>query len=700
MMYKTILIGIECLIAYSCQVSEKPKMSDQQLHSNHLIQETSPYLLQHAHNPVNWFPWGDEAWAKAKKENKLVLVSIGYSACHWCHVMEKESFENDSTAKIMNDHFVCIKIDREERPDIDQVYMSAVQLMTGGGGWPLNCFTLPDGRPIYGGTYFRNDAWNDLLLKLSSFYSNNKEQAEKYAEELTMGIQKSELVVLNTEAPAFTIDDAHLIVNNWRKFFDNEEGGPNRAPKFPLPNNFEFLLHYYQATKDKSILQYVTLTLDKMANGGIYDQLGGGFARYSTDSQWKVPHFEKMLYDNAQLISLYSQAFQLTKNENYRTVVDETFGFVINELTSPEGGFYSALDADSEGEEGKYYVWKKDELKQLLGNNADVFIAYYHVNDLGYWEEGNSILVRNKPEAEIARSFSISTTQLKKIISESKKILLSERNKRIRPGLDDKQLTSWNALMIKACCDAYDVFNDKKYLDAALRCANLLNSKVKRSDGGLYRSYKNGKATINGYLEDYSFSIEACIALYQSTFDEQWLNEARQFADYTLQHFYDKQTGMFFFTSDLDQALIARKTEIRDNVIPASNSSLAKGLFYLSGYFEDKKYAAIASQMLNNVKNEMASYGSSYSNWSQLLLHYVTPFNEIVIVGKEAEKKRIELNRHFLPNKILAGSSDGKSKLSLFEQRFSEGKTLIYVCLNHTCKLPVDNTAAAIQLIK
>ncbi len=707
-MSATLLISSICLVLSNCYHSE-PDMNETHTYSNHLIHETSPYLLQHAHNPVDWYPWSEAAWEKAKKENKLVLVSIGYSSCHWCHVMEHESFENDSTAKIMNDHYVCIKVDREERPDIDQVYMTAVQLMTGSGGWPLNCFCLPDGRPIHGGTYFPNAAWNDMLLKLASFYKQNKEQAEKYADELTQGIHQTELITLNTNAATFHLDDLKKIVDNWKKNFDNTEGGPNRAPKFPLPNNYDFLLRYFYATKDESILNHVTLTLDKMAYGGIYDQVGGGFARYSTDSLWKAPHFEKMLYDNAQLVSLYSHAYQQTKNELYKNVVYETLEFIAREMTSDEGTFYSALDADSEGEEGKYYVWKKDELKNFLFDSAGkekrvdrfkIFSDYYNINETGLWEHGNYILLRKESDEAIAQKHNTTVRQLKEIISDSKKILLKEREKRIRPGLDDKQLTSWNALMIQAYCDAYDVFGDRKFIDAAIRCANITLTKVKRADGGLNHSYKKGKATINGYLEDYSFSIEALIALYQSTFDERWLNEAKQLADYTLQHFYDKVTGMFFFTSDIDAALIARKKEIQDNVIPASNSSLAKGLFKLGIYFDENNFAAIASQMLNNVKNDMARYGSAYSNWGNLLLDYTTPFNEIVITGKDAEMKRNEINQYYLPDKILAGSVNGNSKLGLLESRFVEGKTFIYVCENKTCKLPVEDIKAAIHLLK
>lgn len=623
-------------------------------HSNHLVHETSPYLLQHAHNPVDWYPWCAEAWARARAEGKMVLVSIGYSSCHWCHVMEHESFEDIATAELMNAHFVCIKVDREERPDIDQVYMTAVQLMTGSGGWPLNCFTLPDGRPVYGGTYFPKATWSGVLAKLHTIYSRNRAEMEEYAGKLTEGLIQAELLPPNTTAETkLYLADIRQAVEVWKKYFDHAEGGAGHAPKFPMPNNYEFLLRYYYTTKDEGILKHVTLTLNKMAYGGIYDHVGGGFSRYSTDSFWKVPHFEKMLYDNAQLVILYSLAYQLTKKPLYKDVVYETLGFIARDMTSAEGTFYSALDADSEGKEGKYYVWRIDELKRLLGEGSSIFFEYYNINSTGFWEHENYILLRKKSDEELAKEFSISFDELKRNISGSKEILLKEREKRTRPGLDDKQLTSWNALMIKAYCTAHDIFGEKDFLHAAVRCADLFLEKVKQGDGSLKHSYKNGNAAINGYLEDYAFSIEAFIALYQATFNEAWLYEARLLADYTLQHFHDKNAGMFYFTSDLDAPLLVRKKEIQDNVIPASNSSLAKGLYLLGTYFNERKYLNIASQMLNNVKSEITRYPSAYSNWALLLLNYVSPFNEIVISGKDVEQKRMELNQFYLPNKIL-----------------------------------------------
>ncbi|MEI6816058.1 MAG: thioredoxin domain-containing protein, partial [Bacteroidota bacterium] len=514
-------------------------------YTNHLIHESSPYLLQHAHNPVDWYPWGEEAFEKAKKEDKLVLISIGYSACHWCHVMEHESFEDTATAHLMNEHFICIKVDREERPDIDQVYMNAVQLMTGQGGWPLNCFALPDGRPVYGGTYFPKQKWNDVLMQLQNIYVKDKAKFIEYAEQLTDSVKRSELVQMIPDDFEFSINDLHLMVDVWKKSFDTKEGGPARVPKFPLPNNYEFLLNYFHLSmlKDKSdenLLKQIHLTLDKMAYGGIYDQIGGGFARYSTDGYWKVPHFEKMLYDNAQLMSLYASAYQQSKDPLYKNVVMETLDWMKREMTSDEGLFYSALDADSEGKEGKFYIWTKKEIEAILKDKASLFCDYYEVDKAGLWEEGCSILLRRNNDKEFAALHHIHDVDaMMTDIVACKKILLQERNKRIHPGLDDKQLTSWNALMIMGYVDAYNAFGEQEHLLAAKRCADFILKNIRNQDGGLYHNYKKGKATINGYLEDYSFMMEALMALYQATFEEHYLMTAKDLADYCIKHFFD-----------------------------------------------------------------------------------------------------------------------------------------------------------------
>lgn len=667
-------------------------------HTNNLINETSPYLLQHAHNPVNWYPWGDEALAKAKTENKLLLISIGYSACHWCHVMEYESFENEEVAKIMNDNFICIKVDREERPDIDQIYMNAVQLMTGRGGWPLNCFALPTGEPFYGGTYFQKDQWIELLNSINKEYKTDPNNVNEYAQKLTEGIKTSEMLPMVKNKTPFTMDVLSTGMEKIKNQFDYLEGGGNRAPKFPMPNNYEFLLQYYYHTKDKALLNIVELTLDKMAYGGIYDQIGGGFSRYSTDKFWKTPHFEKMLYDNGQLVSLYSQAYQLTKKPLYKHVVYQTLEYTAREMTAKNGAFYSSLDADSEGEEGKFYVWNKEELETILKEDFEFIKEYYNINSIGKWE-GHYILLRKKDNAKIAKQFKISETEVATKINNINAVLLKERAKRIRPGLDDKTLTSWNALMLKGYVDAYNVFGEERFLKAAIKNANFIVDSQIRKDGGVNHNYKNGVSNLDGYLEDYSFTSEAFIALYQATFDEKWLKEAKQLTDYAIEHFYDANTGFFFFTSNNAKGLIARKMELTDNVVPASNSSMAKTLFLLGELYYNKNYTDKSKQMLKNVEAKISEYISGYSNWGILMLNNVKPFYEVAISGKKAHQKRIELNASYIPNKLVIGSIKS-SNLPLLEMKEVNGKTMIYVCYNKACQAPVENMSEALLQIK
>lgn len=653
-------------------------------YTNALINETSPYLLQHAHNPVNWHAWNDEALEKAKAENKLILISVGYSACHWCHVMEHESFEDENVAKLMNDHFICIKVDREERPDIDQVYMLAVQLMSGQGGWPLNCFALPDGRPIYGGTYFPKTNWMNILLNLADVYKHEPEKALDYAKQLTEGVKQAELIKVNEKKEKFSIEQLHKCYKNWEIRFDKEDGGPDKAPKFPLPNNYQFLLRYAHQVQNNEALQHVELTLKKMAYGGIYDQIGGGFARYSVDHFWKIPHFEKMLYDNAQLVSLYSEAYQKTNDPLYKEIVHETLVFVERELTSPKGSFYSALDADSEGVEGKYYVWQKEELQELLKNDFELFADYYNVNARGLWEHDNYNLMRHDTDDVVAKRHQISEQELKKKISELKQRLLAVREKRVHPGLDNKILTSWNALMIKGYTDAYTAFDEPRFIDAAVKSMDALLENAADEDRLLHIA----SSKINGFLEDYSFMIEALLALYESTFLEKYLHKANDLMKYAIRHFEDPNSGMFYFTSDIDNALITRKMEISDNVIPASNSSIAKSLFVLGHYFENEEFIEKSRKMLNNVLPEIENYGAGYSNWAMLLLNFSQPFYEVAIVGKSVDEKRKSLNKHYFPNRIFAGSAISSS-LPLLKNRYVKDETLIYVCQNKTCLQPV-----------
>ncbi len=664
--------------------------------ANRLKDQTSPYLLQHANNPVDWYPWGEEALAKARTENKLILVSIGYSACHWCHVMEHESFEDQQVADVMNEHFICIKIDREVRPDIDQIYMNAVQLMTGSGGWPLNCFCLPDQRPIYGGTYFRKPDWISLLNNLADFWRNKPEEAEEYAVKLTEGIRQSEQLIPVKSDIEFNKKDIQEIFEPWKRSFDLVEGGYNRAPKFPLPNNWQFMLRYAHLMKDNAAHVAVNITLEKMAFGGIYDQIGGGFARYSVDGQWHVPHFEKMLYDNAQLVSLYAEGYQYTGNELYKKVVYETLEFIEREMTSPEGGFYSALDADSEGVEGKFYTFSKHEIQSILGNDADVFNIYYSITEEGNWEEeGTNIFLRKYDDAELAAKLGLSEEDLVQQIVDAKSKVFQARSLRIRPGLDNKILASWNGMMLKAYTDAYRVFAEDKFLQCALKSAEFITQKLVQDDH-LIRVYSTSNGS-EAFLDDYAFIIDGLIGLYESTFDEQWLKFAKQLTDHTISDFYDEASGLFYYTSAKSEALIARKQEITDNVISSSNSAMAHNLFKLGHFFNGDGYLQISDQMIRTVKPHIIRYPSGYSNWASLLLLRIFGIYEVAITGSEAEQKRLELEKYYIPNKILLGGTSGT--LPLLQDKW-DTETKVYVCQNRTCSLPVTEVIDAINQIE
>lgn len=659
------------LLLSDCNTANKMKP-----YTNQLINETSPYLLQHAHNPVNWLPWNEAALKKAKDENKLLIISIGYSACHWCHVMEHESFEDTAVAKLMNENYICIKVDREERPDVDQVYMDAVQLISGRGGWPLNAIALPDGRPIYAGTYFPKENWKQVLTYFIDYWQNNKEEALKRAAEITNGIKQMDGIP--TPQSAISNPQSSIRQEIFQKIdttWDYEKGGRRGAPKFPMPVNMQYLLRNYFFTKNEKALQAVTVTLDNMMNGGIYDQVGGGFARYSVDDEWIIPHFEKMLYDNAQLVSLYSEAYQLTKNERYKETVFETLSFIERELSDESGGFYSALDADSEGEEGKYYVWTEEELKTVLGREFEEFQKTFHTEENF---EGKTNLTRN-PQSVTRNSQ----------LTQWKQKLLSERSKRVRPLLDDKVLTSWNALMLKGYCDAYKAFGEEKFLVRALKCAQFLKTKMVQSDFSIYRNYKNGRVTINGFLDDYSFTCEAFLALYSITFNEEWLTLSKNITGYVVQHFYNANTGMFFYTSVNDKPLIARKTEISDNVIPASNSSISKVLYHLGMVYDNSDYTEKAKRALQNMQPNISGYPSYYANWAILMDNFIEEPFVIAIAGEKATASQREVSQHFLPNCILIGTASGTTSIPLLEEKTKPNETLIYVCRNKTCGLPV-----------
>lgn len=695
------ILFITTVFLSSCNSQTKKEMTEHK-YTNDLINETSPYLLQHAHNPVDWKAWNKEALDLAKKEDKLIIISVGYAACHWCHVMEHESFENDSVAKIMNDHFISIKIDREERPDIDQVYMDAVQMMTGSGGWPLNCIALPDGRPIFGGTYFPKDQWINVINQLSDLYQNDPEKAIQFAENVANGLKERALITVNTNEAVFTKNDIDIAIDVWEDKMDEKLGGAKQERnKFPLPNNFQFLLRYGFQDQNEKILDYTNTTLTQMAYGGIYDQIGGGFARYSTDKKWHVPHFEKMLYDNGQLVSLYADAYLATKKELYKETVYETLEFIERELMNGEGAFYSSLDADSntpegELEEGAFYVWTKNELKEILGSDYKLFSDYYNVSSYGHWEKENYVLIRNTTDEKFTKKHDLSINDFKKKVVAWKKTLLKERAKKERPRLDDKILTSWNGLMLKGYVDAYRVFDNPHYLDIAIKNAYFITNKQLRGDGGLNHNYKNGISNINAHLEDYAAVIDAFIALYEVTLDEQWLYTAKQLTDYTFDHFFDDTSKLFFFTSDEDESLITRNIELNDNVIPASNSMMARNLAKLSHYFSNGYYLKTSKQMLNNVKESIVNYPEGYSNWLQLMSDFSSNYYEVAISGTDAIFKLKEINQTYIPNKLIAGSTK-ESRLPLMQDRFNEDETFIYICVDGACQLPVKEVEKALN---
>ena len=650
---------------------------------NRLQTETSPYLLQHAQNPVNWFPWGAEALAKAKSENKPILVSIGYSACHWCHVMEHESFEKDEVAEVMNRHFVSIKIDREERPDIDAIYMDAVQAMGVQGGWPLNVFLMPDGKPFYGGTYYPKQNWIKLLEAVHHGFTNNQAELQKSAEGFTenMLFSDSEKYSLLTDNQIFTKEDLDVMYQKLAQSFDSEWGGFQRSPKFPMPSIWMFLLRYSHLQNNEEALNHLKFTLNKMAMGGIYDQLGGGFARYSVDGEWFCPHFEKMLYDNGQMVSLYSQAYTFTQEPLYKETVYETTEWLSREMTSPEGGFYSALDADSEGVEGKFYVWTKNEIDEVLGDKSEEFCRVYQIDRNGNWEHGVNILWKNEPI-------------LNSKFSESIQKLMVKRAERIRPGLDDKILCSWNGLMLNGLVDAYRTFGEEKFLSLALKNAHFIKDNFLENDT-LSHSYKNGQTKIQGFLEDYASVIEAYINLYQATFEENWLHLAEKLTLYVCQNFYDEKEQLFYFTDKNAEELIARKKEIFDNVIPSSNSMMARNLYTLGVLLDREDFKDLSVLMLSKMKNLLLSNVDYLTNWACLATQMVSPTAEIAIVGKDANAFRKEMDSKFYPNKVISGTL-AESDLPLLENRTSkDGETQIFVCYNKTCQLPVKSVEEA-----
>ncbi|MEL6630707.1 MAG: thioredoxin domain-containing protein [Bacteroidota bacterium] len=660
---------------------------------NRLAAAHSPYLLQHAHNPVDWYPWGEEALEKAKRENKLILVSIGYAACHWCHVMERECFEDEEVAALMNQYFVNIKVDREERPDIDKVYMDAVMLMTRRGGWPLNAIALPDGRPIYGGTYFPKHHWTGVLQQVAQTWIQDPDRAETYAKELLSAIETLDTIDPTQPKGQIQRGEFEALMDSWVEEMDPEWGGRNvEANKFPLPQNNLLLLRSAYYLQDQRLLFLAENTLEKMAFGGIFDQIGGGFARYSVDPHWKVPHFEKMLYDNGQLLSLYAEAYRQQPRRLYQEVITRTVDFVARELTSPEGAFYASLDADSEGEEGRFYVWSFQEVQTLLGEDYRNFCDYYNILPGGNWE-GRNIPFVLETEEEFAARWQLDETAFVASMAEGRKILREARERRVRPGLDHKILTSWNGLMIKGLIDAYQALGTDHYLHMAQRAATFFVDHM--TDGQrLFRSFQ-GEGKIAVFLDDYGHMIEAFLALYQVTFDERWLVQAEKWQGYVDVHFYEGEMGLYTYTSDEEPTFVKRKIERQDDVIPSSNAVTAHNLFILGKLTGKSFYSLRAEEILHAMKGDILVSPSWHAKWMQLALQKIFPFYEVAVVGERALEYLSAIHEAYYPHKVTMGTQDASTLPLLKDKQPSE--TTIYVCEGYSCRLPVNKVEDAVR---
>jgi len=671
--------------------------------ANRLIHETSPYLLQHAHNPVDWYPWGEEALEKAKEEDKPILLSIGYSACHWCHVMERESFENVDIARTMNESFVSIKVDREERPDLDSIYMQAVQALTGQGGWPMTVFLTPQGEPFYGGTYFPPEdrggmpGFHGVLKAMDEAYRTRRGDVGKATSELVNRLQQTSRIKSNTDLlTRDVLDEAFL---HLAAGFDEQNGGFGDAPKFPQPMIYDFLLRYHHSTNNEKALQILNLSLEKMALGGMYDQLGGGFHRYSTDSYWLVPHFEKMLYDNALLSRLYLHAFQATGHDLYLRIVQETLDYVLREMTDEEGGFYSSQDADSEGEEGKFFVWTPKEVEEALGEeDAHIFNAYYDVTSVGNFE-GNNILNVPRDAETVTDELDVTPERLEEVLQRGKKALLEVRERRVPPARDDKILTAWNGLMLRSFAEAAAVLQREDYRNAAIANATFITRDLQK-EGRLLRTYRDGQAKLKGYLEDYSFLADGLMAVYGLTVDRRWLDEARRLVDDMVDLFWEEDEGVFYDTGKDHETLLVRPRELFDNAIPCGSSVAAEVLLRMALLTGEEEYRRKATATLHSTGPLLSQYASGMGRWLAALDFYLHQPKEVAIVGslESRETKALLEVVHdlYLPNKVVAGMEEddpmGSNPLPLLQFRTKiQGAPTAYVCENYVCQLPVTD---------
>lgn len=684
---------------------------------NKLITEKSPYLLQHANNPVDWYPWGEEAFEKAKKENKPIFLSIGYSTCHWCHVMEKESFEDEEVAALLNDAFVSIKVDREERPDIDGIYMSVCQMMTGGGGWPLTIIMTPDKKPFFSGTYFpKRQKFNrigmiELIPRIKEVWLNKRDDIDKSAEEIVNALKKS---TVSTEKATLSSEVFDRAFESYKQRFDSVHGGFGNAPKFPSPHNLMFLLRYYHRTKNDSALKMVTDTLIQMRLGGIYDQIGFGFARYSTDSEWLVPHFEKMLYDQAMLCMAYTEAYQITKNEFFRQTSEEILEYVLRDMTHAGGGFYSAEDADSEGEEGKFYLWTIEEIKDILKDDAGLFIKLFNIEDDGNWVDeskgmmtGTSILHLKDIVENLQKDDQFKKADLKEFISRTRKQLFKEREKRIHPHKDDKVLTDWNGLMISAFCKAAGAFDNNDYKFAAEKAMSFILTKLRTNDGSLIHRFRDGEAGLPAHLDDYAFVIQALLDLFELTFKPEYLKNAILLQDILSDHYLDKIDGGFFFTADNSEELISRQKELYDGAYPSGNSVMLLNLVRLGKLTANQNYDDISEKMINNFSGQISNYPSIFSQFLSGLEFIMNKSYEIIIAGEENSEKVIDavkkVHNNFLPNKIFIYNNSKDEVLQLIPYLQAniaiDNKLTIYVCENYKCNLPVHTIDDALAIL-
>lgn len=679
---------------------------------NALIHETSPYLLQHAYNPVQWYPWGEEALQLAKEKDLPILVSIGYSACHWCHVMERESFENEETAAFMNSHFINIKIDREERPDLDHIYMDAVQAISGSGGWPLNVFLTPDKKPFYGGTYFppqkafNRPSWLDVLFSMSEYWKNKKEEVEEQARGLMEHLARANNFSFKQKLEEagkdvfYAMENCRLIAENLLANADKVSGGFGRAPKFLQTASIQYLLQYAHLSGNDNYKDHALLSLAKMFRGGIYDQLGGGISRYSTDNQWLVPHFEKMLYDNALFVIALCDAYQLTKEVIYKEAIESVLHFVMDELQDKQGGYYTALDADSEGVEGKFYVWDKKEILELLGKDAAVFCAYYNVTEKGNWEEKNILHVTEEP-GSFAASNNLEEATLKELLKKGAARLLEERNKRVRPGLDDKILLNCNALLLKAFCRAYAAVQNDLYKTAAMELASFIEKKFTDKARGLYHTYKEGVARYPAFLDDYAFYIDALIHLQEITGDQEYLAKARLYTGHVEENFSDEEANLFYYTGSAQKDIILRKTEVYDGATPSANGVMAGNLFYLALVFDEQNWRERAEKMLRSLYPATEKYPGSFAFWAGIYLRQAAGIEEIALAGISVDAILREILHKFIPNRVLQSTGRGEPEaMPLLQNKPVTARTSIYVCRNYSCFAPVFTAEELDALLK